>query len=111
MSTVLFQKTMHWADENGEELMRKVWEPTPWIVNVYTGPGHPDRRNQDMLEWCDKNLGEASYPIHGREGVWHQGSATVNGWTWFGFATEEMMNRFLEAWPTPLSAGAQERRE
>lgn len=26
------------------------------------------------------------------------GGATIHGWTWIGFATEDMMTRFSERW-------------
>lgn len=91
------------TDEQSD-LQRKVWSPTPWVVNVFEG------RNDDMMyfeigEWCRENIGPESSPIHEMQGEWRRGGATVDGWTWYGFATEEIMNRFLEAWPQESRVG------
>jgi hypothetical protein len=103
MATDLFHRTMAFdRDPERKALMRKVWEPTPWMIEVYTGH-HPyeDPRERQILEWCFAELGQESSPIHHKTGRWHRGSATINGWTWFGFTTEADMQRYLAAWPTP----------
>ena len=81
-----------------DELMHKVWDGTPWIVSAYTG-GPMHTRWREIMDWCDEQFGPEAWPIHGHAGNWHTGGATVDGETWMGFATEEMMNRFLAAWP------------
>ena len=102
MPTALFDRTMAFDHDDAQRaaLMHKVWEPTPWMVDVYTGRCG-EAREYDMLRWCYDQLGDQSSPIHDRTGRWHRGGATINGWTWFGFATEADMNLFLAAWPTP----------
>ena len=83
-----------------KELMAKVWRDTPWMVDAYTGSHDTDRRH-DLMEWCREQFGPEAWPIHGHPGQWHSGGATVDGWTWMGFATEEQMRRFTERWPAP----------
>lgn len=87
-----------YEDDERADLMRKVWEPTPWIVDAYTGSPDDDR-TRAMIEWCHERFGDESYPIHGRSGQWHRGGVTLYGWTWFGFATEPQMREFVAAWP------------
>ncbi|MEM6499303.1 MAG: hypothetical protein AAF709_21580 [Pseudomonadota bacterium] len=96
----LYQRSMSYYEANerdGGILQHKVWDGTPWMVDVYTGRVADDR-DLEIRDWCQKNFGEMAWPIHGRKGSWHRGGATVYGWTWFGFASEEMMNQFLSRW-------------
>lgn len=108
MATELYRKTMEWADRkldaDGVDLQHKVWDATPWMVDVYTGR-IGEERDRDMRLWCEDAFGDEAWPIHGRPGAWHRGGATVDGWTWFGFETEVMMERFLAAWPEPVADG------
>lgn len=82
------------------DLLREVWGSTPWMVQAYTG-SWADDRIMEIREWCTDEFGPEAWPIHGKPGRWHSGGATVNGWTWMGFETEEMMHRFIERWPAP----------
>lgn len=102
MSTALHQRMLAFdqGDAERSELMRKVWSPTPWMADVYTGSYDDDRMN-DMLRWCYDELGHQCSPIHMKPGRWQRGSATVFGWTWFGFAEEADLQWFLARWPTP----------
>jgi hypothetical protein len=107
--TDLYRKTMSedYGDPKLLELQRKVWSPTPWMIDVYEGDGRDKER--EIRNWCLRNLGTESSPIHDRdigevyahERVWHRGNVTMHGWTWYGFKTEAMMKRFQEAWPSP----------
>lgn len=109
MSTDLYDRTMAFDYGDGErnELMHKVWDGFPWMVNAYTGGYSQERdREHDILTWCRGHIGEQASPIHGKPGKWYRGSATVHGWTFMGFATKPDMERFMAAWPTP--AGVQE---
>jgi hypothetical protein len=90
-----------YGDAERAELMRRVWEGTPWMVDVLEGDFYHER-GRDMLEWCDETFGPAAWPIHGRPGTWHRGSATVYGHTWYGFATEAQMRQFCERWGVPI---------
>ena len=104
MATDLYHRALafDYGDAERAATMRKVWDPTPWIIDAYTGRDDGLRELQ-ILRWCHDELGEQSSPIHGRTGRWHRGSATINGWTWFGFATEAEadMQLFQATWPTP----------
>lgn len=109
MSTDLYRRTMEWAEHNldaeGASLMHKVWDATPWMVEVYTGR-MAAARDSEMRDWCCNQFGDEAWPIHGRSGAWCRGSATVFGWTWFGFAEQGMMERFMAVWPAPDDAEA-----
>lgn len=87
-----------YSDAERAELMAKVWKGTPWMLDVYIGD---DERDRTIKEWCRDEFGPEALPIHGRPGDWQTGHATVFGWGWMGFATEELMQRFLARWPTP----------
>jgi hypothetical protein len=99
MSTDLHRRTIafDYGDNERGDLMREVWAPTPWMIDVFTG-NCGDGRERDILHWCYEEFGEQASPIHGRAGDWQRGGATINGWTWFGFATEALMARFVERW-------------
>lgn len=97
--TDLYRRIVAWRmDSEHAELTAKVWKPTPWMIDVRDG-SFPNSDAPVICEWCNANLGPESLPIHGKEGVWHRGGATVSGHTWYGFATQEMMSRFIERWP------------
>ncbi len=88
----------HRVMEQADDLMRKVWSGTPWMTEVYT------ERCDSLLDgairdWCYEQYGPEAWPIHGHAGKWHRGGATINGFTWFGFETEAMMNGFKAAFP------------
>lgn len=101
IGTELFARTLafDYGDEERSALMRKVWSPTPFMVNVDTGSPDSDRY-REILQWCRENIGPQAHPIHGKDGDWQTGTATVFGWTWMGFATEDLLNRFLAAFPS-----------
>jgi hypothetical protein len=102
MATNLHRRTLAFDYGNDERAttMRKVWDPTPWMIDVYTG-SEDGLREFQIMRWCYDELGEQSSPIHGQTGRWHRGNATIYGWTWFGFATEADMQLFQATWPTP----------
>lgn len=79
------------------ELIRRVWDPTPWMVDAYTG-SCSEERYQELAEWCREQFGPEASPIHGLSGTWQRGGATVFGWTWIGFATEAQLQQFLTRW-------------
>lgn len=79
-------------------LMRKVWDETPWMVDVYTGPISNFGRYREIMDWCWGRFGRQASPIHGKPGDWQMGGVTLYGWTWMGFKTKEMMEEFLEFW-------------
>lgn len=100
--TDLYRSALAFNDDDPERkaLMAQVWRGTPWMVDAYTGSHDTDRRH-DLMEWCREQFGREAWPIHGHQGQWHSGSATVDGWTWMGFATEDQMRRFMARWPAP----------
>lgn len=92
---------MYDGDEERAELMRRVWEPTPWMADVWTGGlSHEFGREQEVREWCTAHFGPECFVIGGRDGKWQRGNATINGWSWMGFATDEMLNEFMAVWGT-----------
>lgn len=95
--SALYQRAMAFYDANDRDpaLQHKVWDPTPWMLDVYTGAYVNER---EIWLWCAEHLGEESSPIHGKAGTWHRGGATVYGWSWFGFDTEERMRKFQAKW-------------
>lgn len=100
--TELFRRTLAYdlGCPESNSLMARVWRPTPWMVDAFTG-GVGEDRDREMIMWCADRFGQESSPIHGTPGHWHRGSATVHGWTWYGFASEAMLREFLAAWPIP----------
>ena len=89
----------HVIAQGDSGLMHKVWEPTPWVVDVWTGGfSNNYTREQEIRRWCAERFGPECFVIGGREGKWQRGGATIHGWTWMGFETEAMMNEFLAAW-------------
>jgi hypothetical protein len=98
----LYLRALAFNDDDPERkaLMAKVWCGTPWMVDAYTG-SHDSARRHELMEWCREQFGPEAWPIHGHAGQWHSGCATVDGWTWMGFATEDQMHRFVERWPAP----------
>lgn len=112
MGSELYERTIEWSkanlDDEGHELTRLCWDDRPWMINAYTGSLDDDRELK-IIEWCREQFGDEAWPIHGRPGNWYRGGATVFGWTHIGFATEGMMNSFIEAWPSPDNVERSER--
>lgn len=108
MGTDLYHRTMDFDYGDGErsEIMHKVWDGFPWMVNAYTGGYSNNRdREHEILTWCYEHIGEQASPIHDKPGRWHRGGATVNGWTFVGFAHKEDMEKFEARWPAPEGVG------
>lgn len=104
MATALFDRKIAWSQENlteeGHRLTLKCWAERPWLVNVYSG-GISDARERLIIEWLTEEFGPQAWPLHGKPGDWYQAGVTIQGWCDFGFATEQMMTQFQEAWPNP----------
>lgn len=100
--TELYQRAILAATGRHSDLMRRVWEPTPWMVDAFTG-GHArdPERHRAIREWCYERYGTESATTIGRTGLWQGAGATIDGRTWMGFATEAQLTAFLEAWPEP----------
>lgn len=100
MSTPLHQRMLaYWIDDPERlELNTRVWAGTPWMLDVETGSPDSDRRFH-MATWCREHIGPEAWPIHGKPGNWYTAGATVDGWTWIGFATEALMREFMAAFP------------
>jgi hypothetical protein len=106
--TPLYHSIIEHANGDGPchdlELTHKVWDPTPWVVDVYLGDREntstPLRQDECAIKrFCRANFGKESWPMHDEPAAWYSGGAIVDGWTWFGFDSEQKMNQFLEAWP------------
>lgn len=97
-----YRRGVEWArtnlDAEGLALHHKVNDPTPWIIDVRL-PEPNSREWFDLREWCDQEFGPQSWPIHNRPGAWYIAGATVFGHTDMGFATEELMKRFIAQFP------------
>lgn len=97
----LYERVMACADRDEDReraaLSRKVWNGTPWMLNVNGGSPGGDQTREIIL-WCREHFGDEAWPIHSEAGNWQRGSATVYGWTWYGFATEQMMQKFQAKW-------------
>lgn len=89
-----------YVDARRRQLMAEVWGPTPWIVSAYTERSD-GLRMRDMVVWLLEHFGPEMARWH-PAGMWQRGSVTMYGWTWIGFATEDMMQQFEAAWPLPL---------
>ena len=95
------------VDDRRGRLMKTVWSPTPWMVDVFTGSTSNSGRYAEIMDWCREKFGQESSPIHGVDGTWHCGLATIHGFTWMGFATKDQMEAFCERWAV-LSLGESE---
>jgi hypothetical protein len=99
--TDLYRRTISrdYSMPGSGELMRRTWSTTPWMVEAYTGRSDDDRYTEIRL-WCRDQFGAEAF-LDREPGAWRSGHATVDGWTWMGFATEEQMQQFLARWPAP----------
>ncbi len=98
----LYQEAMAYYESRPDQdadLQHQVWDGTPWITEVYIGAPYGGRE-QRMFEWCLDRFGEMARPFgkNPLPGQWRAGNAIVRGWAWFGFATEQQMKEFAEAW-------------
>lgn len=93
-------------------LAHQVWDPTPWVITIrspYPGSSSASFKDGDVdrlthIHWLSEAIGKESWPIHGKPGDWHFGGATVDGETWLGFRTEEMMRQFMAFFPQSIIA-------
>lgn len=86
-----------YGDPDTNALMLKVWSVTPFVVDFYTDSINSDRELR-IKKWLRDKHGPEAWPIHGREGLWQFGSATIHGWTHVGFARRRDLDEFLEHW-------------
>lgn len=82
-----------YGDEARRGIMEEVWTVTPWIIDAHSGSINSDTERA-LISWCRSTFGDEALPIHGRPGEWQRGSATIHGWTWFGFRTEAQLDQF-----------------
>jgi hypothetical protein len=104
--TPLYQRIVEFdqGDAERNELVRRVWSVTPFVVNVRTGSicqSRADSRYRDMMLWCHDAFGKQAFPFGDDplHGDWQFGGATVDGWTYVGFKTREQMEWFKAAFP------------
>jgi len=96
----LYKRSMAYYEANeadGGELQHRVWDMTPWMLDVYEGK-HDDMKYMEIIEWCHEKWGDQAWWPSGRHGAWQRGGATVFGWTWWGLNTEEKMLEFQAQW-------------
>lgn len=97
----LFRKAIiahPYLDDDMRELQLKVWSPTPWMLDSYA---EDEEQERIMWQWCRTQYGQECSVIHGNDGLWQRGNVTLHGWTWYGFHTEEAMDRFADQFPPP----------
>ena len=101
----------YWKDDAEHlALEHLVWDPTPWVIDLRSpSPGSSEASNKPgdidrltHIDWLRANIGVDSWPIHRKPDDWNFACATVNGETWLGFRTEDMMRRFCEAFPQSI---------
>lgn len=97
----LYQRMLKYSEDHsdGGLLMRQIWTPTPFMLDVNVGDDHKER---EILEWCFEVMGSESSPLHEMDGCWRRGNARVYGWVWFGFETAELLSKFQRRWPEAL---------
>ena len=49
----------NYGDAERAAVMREVWDPTPWMVEIYTGQCG-DERDREMQRWCHDELDRKS---------------------------------------------------
>jgi hypothetical protein len=103
MATDLYQRVMGDTDPH-LNINKRVWKDYPWLIDAFTG-SHDDSRSREIQDWLHKEFGREGWALADRAGRWQRGSATVNGWTWHGFATREDMDAFLSRWGVPQVPG------
>lgn len=92
------------------ELAKKVWNPTPWVIDVFMGEsensGGEHKDEARIRAYCVEHFGVQSWPIHDKPANWYRAGFTVYGWTWIGFKTEAMMKKFISDWPDNIKKEA-----
>ena len=105
--TAIYDKIIsHAEDKESAEALKlaiKVWNPTPWVIDVFIGKYMHEKFEQvyegRIRAYCVEHFGKQSWPIHGKPANWYRAGFTYNGWTWIGFKTEKMMKKFISDWP------------
>ncbi|HEY0120630.1 MAG TPA: hypothetical protein VGC14_02525 [Rhizobium sp.] len=95
MATDLYHRvlTYDYGDKERSDLMAKVWNVTPFVVNVRTG-SIDSEEYRAMIDWLRDTFGDQAWPIHGRAGQWQTGRATVFGETFIGFQAADGLAAF-----------------
>lgn len=102
MGSEIFKRFIQESLPEHKALNLEVWSPTPWMVDVFVGEYIPHHsRNSEIRNWLQQNFGNESSPIHKALGLWHESSVTIHGYSWYGFKTEKLMNRFLDQFHSP----------
>lgn len=92
-------------DSCDDLLLRQIWAGTPFIVDAYTG-SVGQARWYEMAAWLNERFGPQAFPWTDKKGRWFLGSATIHGWTWLGFDTQEALDEFAARWMTDETAVA-----
>ena len=102
MSTTLHKSMLAFNhhDSERDQLMRDVWAGTPWMLNVRTGSVNSEDWYK-VSGWLRTRFGLPAFPFgdNPRPGFWQLGGATLYGWSWIGFSTEDYMNEFVAEFP------------
>jgi len=74
----------------------KAWAPTPFMIDV-------ELKDQEtaMMLWCRNHFGFENGFRHSELGIWRRAYVTLRGRSWFGFATENLLNQFKRQFNLP----------
>ena len=87
----------HRNDKIMLELMETIWNLTPWMIGVFTGPTL-GQRSRDIKAWCREHFGPESNPTQNLPGNWKRGWSTADGLIKYGFKSKELMDKFQAKW-------------
>lgn len=73
-------------------LQRQIWGDNRWVVRVYEGDGI-------ARAWCAVVFGREADPYFGLAGRWFRGGTLINGWSLWGFVSENDMSEFCRTFP------------
>ena len=89
------------TDPDLREVNLKTWSPTPWMADVLMTDAENEDRRDALRAWCYAHFGAEATHNFDDPACWRQSCVTMRGYSWFGFAKEEQMNRFLQQFPSP----------
>lgn len=97
MSNALHKNILSRAsgDSTNDLAIRAYWSKHTFITECFEKDLAGARA---MRDWCAAKWGEEANPFLNRPGVWLRGFIAIDGWAWYGFATEEALEEFKAEW-------------
>lgn len=89
----VFRKAIAPSNKYGRTIF-EMWRRVPWIVNFYV-----DGKEIEIRNWLNRSIGREYDEVLFPTGFWLRSPVTMRGRCWYGFATEQMLNRFLHIFP------------